>query len=610
MSTTVNEKLVGYLAPIATKCESYGATPSAPAAANTAAIQAALDKTGYVSITAPGTYTVDHTALTIGDDTFFYVGPGVTLKQTSGTGKYMLANSQYGAATINISSLTASGNLVTAVTASAHSFIAGDYVFVNWANKDHYSGVFRIETVADNTHFTYRTYATPAATSASASTNATMTCRLANRNIKIVVDGKIDYDYTNQGTPATGVDNMGVIMHGVHNLHISGKFWNAKKYNVYIAGASAVTSDYLDFEGPSDGLHLTGPIHGANIGVVSGSDGDNIFAVGTGDYAAYQISEGTIFGLTCRKIINNGGQIPVRFFGASIYSISAEIDGVHGSTNGNLASVQAMVDAQVVPNGNVWIRHLKVSDVQADTGTAATISIAPDRLDYFEYNNGVNNVLTQATPLISIAPVTTGIMAVLNDIRALNSAATGVSAKTIQMSTGTLKTLIINRGVVEGDSASDGRFIELGGTIDDVFLNDIYSRQAHSTVNLLSTLAGAARFHFNGSSINSNYGINNAAGISVSVFSNGTYWGAGTADFRNASTAGTMKIYSASSKHATESKAYVRTAAQTAEVYGWDVPVDVSILATTDGQYARNTNAAAAGGVGLARNLSGTWALI
>lgn len=594
----------------ATQAESLGANSGASAASNTAALQAALNKTGLVTLTKPGTYFVNST-LTIGNDTTLYVGPGVTVKLAPSSATMMLTNSLYGSAVIVLSSLVASNSTITGTTAGAHGFAVGDYVFVNWANADNFSGVVRVETVPTSTTFTYLAHTTPAAASAIASTNANMTVRRANKNIGLIIDGKLDYDYLNQGTPPTGPDNMGVIMNGVHNLHVNGNFWGAKKYNLFIAGASQVTSEWLDFEGPSDGVHMLGPIHGAIFGRVGGSNDDNVFAVGTGDYAAYHLCEGTIFGVNCRQVVNNGGQIPVRFFGSSLYSVSAEVGEVMGSpSTPNVSSVQAgFIDPQVLPNGNVWIKHMKLGTVQGDTGTAATISVAPYTLDYIEFNHVVNNSLTQATPSISFN-ATAGKMAVVNNLRSLNAGATGINVKPIQIA-GTLEMLIINGGVHQSDSASDGRYIEVTGSLGECVFNGFYAKSTSaSTVTVVAGATGNQRYHFNNCRIESYYGLNNGAGVPVSVFSTGTYWGCGNADVRDASSAGTMKIYSAASLHAVEARAYVRTAAQAAEIYGWDVPVDVAILATTDGQYARNTNAAAAGGIGLARNLAGTWARI
>lgn len=66
-----------------TAAESYGASPTATAAANTTAIQAALTVGGSVSITVPGVYLINAT-LTIPSNTNFNIGAGVTIKLADG----------------------------------------------------------------------------------------------------------------------------------------------------------------------------------------------------------------------------------------------------------------------------------------------------------------------------------------------------------------------------------------------------------------------------------------------------------------------------------------------------------------------------------------------
>lgn len=67
-----------------TTAESFGASPSATAAVNTAAIQAALNKGGKVTLNTPGVYFVS-TQLTIGDNTHVEIGAGVSILAAPGT---------------------------------------------------------------------------------------------------------------------------------------------------------------------------------------------------------------------------------------------------------------------------------------------------------------------------------------------------------------------------------------------------------------------------------------------------------------------------------------------------------------------------------------------
>lgn len=66
---------------------------------DTSAIQAALDAGGHVRLRRPGIYSVGR--LVIGDDTFFDLGPEVTLKKRDGTNHYLLVNSGHLSGTRN-----------------------------------------------------------------------------------------------------------------------------------------------------------------------------------------------------------------------------------------------------------------------------------------------------------------------------------------------------------------------------------------------------------------------------------------------------------------------------------------------------------------------------
>lgn len=72
-----------------TTCESYGASPLKSASENTAAIQAALNNGGSISLTTPGTYQINDT-LTISADTAFTLGASVEIYLADNTNKAML----------------------------------------------------------------------------------------------------------------------------------------------------------------------------------------------------------------------------------------------------------------------------------------------------------------------------------------------------------------------------------------------------------------------------------------------------------------------------------------------------------------------------------------
>jgi len=582
------------------------------ATTNTRRFQSLLNNGGEIRFDSekPQTFKINDT-LVIGDNTSIYIGPNVTIKADAGMAAWMLVNSEHYSTAVDISSIAASGSEVTVTTSSAHGLAVGDPALVSWCDTVGFNGVFRVHTVADSTHFTYLAYSTPQAASASASTNATMTVRKANKNIKVVVDGVWDYDYSNQGTPSAP-QTCAILMHGVYRLHMDGRYINAKKFNFWVCGAAFVTSNWLDFDGPSDGLHLLGPVHACELGTIVGHNDDNLFAVLTGDTSDYHLCQGEIT-VHARHVMTKGGVIsPVRCVGSSLYPIDCTIDGVTGSPDANAAIVQAIVGASLLPDANTWIKQFKIKDIGADTGTAAQVSITAPTVDYVEIDGCSNECLTEAASSISFGGSTAVKLAVLRKMRSLNSAASGVNVKTIVVgASASVESLVIEQGLCEGDSTSNGRFLEVQGNVDDVYLNDCDIRTCHSFVNIASTAGGGdQRYHVNGGRVAANYGINNGASVDVTVFSQGVQWEPGNSAFRNASTGGTMRVHAGTDVHANTAKGFLRTSSQNCEAFGWSIPVDVAILTATDDQYCYNTNSGSGAGIGITRQRASSWALV
>jgi hypothetical protein len=138
-----------------TSCENAGASPSATASANVTAINACLAAGGRVSLSTPGTYSINNT-LIIGSNTTLVLGPAVTIFQAASTNKNMLVNSAYNtfSTTTSVTLGTPTGMSVP-VTWTAHGFSVGQYVLISGASPSNYNGVFRVATVTDANTFTY-----------------------------------------------------------------------------------------------------------------------------------------------------------------------------------------------------------------------------------------------------------------------------------------------------------------------------------------------------------------------------------------------------------------------------------------------------------------------
>ena len=107
---------------------------------------------------------------------------------------------------------------------------------------------------------------------------------LGNRDIRIQ-GGTIDYDCDNQSPKGGTLGTMAAIFHNVRNLHVSGmRCLNSRKYVFLAAACSDVLFEDIDFDTPSDGLHVQGPARNITLRNVAGRTGDDMIAFTIGDY--------------------------------------------------------------------------------------------------------------------------------------------------------------------------------------------------------------------------------------------------------------------------------------------------------------------------------------
>lgn len=177
-----------------TNAESFGADPNASAALNTVAIQAALNKTGLVTLSVPGTYLISNT-LIISSATYFMVGPNVTIKLASGTNKCMLLPAAWqNYLTPTTVTLTWSAGATMSVAWTDHGLTTRDYVYIAGAGQREYNNVFRLLTVTDANNFTVELFSLPTTTP-----TGTTTALACTRDF--TVDGGVwDYDRTNNAS--------------------------------------------------------------------------------------------------------------------------------------------------------------------------------------------------------------------------------------------------------------------------------------------------------------------------------------------------------------------------------------------------------------------------
>lgn len=195
------------------------------AALNTARIQEALNKKGGVYLKPATNVNVcyHNGLLTISDDTTLCISPNLELKLADGRNVNPIVNSAYLEYNINlvkpsVTSLTSSGMVVTAVTASAHGLEVGNFVSISGATTKGYGGTFEVITVPNSTTLTYRATVYPSATTAT----GTITFCKANKNIHITGGGYINCNRAGNGGAGGLIPGCGIMLGHIANYSVRG----------------------------------------------------------------------------------------------------------------------------------------------------------------------------------------------------------------------------------------------------------------------------------------------------------------------------------------------------------------------------------------------------
>ena len=309
------------------------------ATANVAALQAALTAGGIVNVIGPGICWINET-LVIYSDTDLCLQAGLTIKLVGSTQKRLLQNAAYTASSVSIASMTASGYVGT-VTRTAHGRAVGDWVSIEGSTTTGYNGTYRVETVPTANTYTVTLPIAPATTTAA----GTLVEYTADHDITIR-GGTWDGNGENR-TAAGNLQDMGLLLARVGKLHIDSSVKSPRKYCWLLANCANVSGGVLYCENRySDGLHIMGPIIGLDVAGVTGYTHDDLFACTLGDYAAYQVTTGDMYGIHVGQIAGRTdlagfkitGQAPFKLYDARVdhFRVAPGTDAVSIITDTNL----------------------------------------------------------------------------------------------------------------------------------------------------------------------------------------------------------------------------------------------------------------------------------
>lgn len=557
-------------------------------------IQTALDIGGRVVVLGRGYMTG---TLYIGDETELVIEAGSTLTQHSTGGSLMIRSKQN--TVWEVTNLTSAGLLVSA-TIPGHNLTAGEYVSIDWAIEYGYSGTHRVHAVSGDI-VQYYAYENPPAATATVSPSAAVSTYSAGNYIqarratvrpRVIVDGVLDWNSSGVVASPSGINNFAIMLDHAAEPHIEarGVIKKARKYAACLANVCAATTGDINVDTDSDGLHLIGPVHSyVGSGRIAGRAHDNIIGAGSGDYIAFLVSEGSLTGIRLPDAhVEKHTVDAVRFFGASQYPMDIEVGTITGAMPGGVG-LSLLLDAAVAPNGNAWSRRITQRGETAVSSTAAVVSIAHPRVDYISVAAGGMSSVTQ----IRFAP--TAVVSVA-ECR-IQTRHPGQTQSSVSVEAGAVITKLAVSGRAVS-SAQSANVVNISGAVGTVDLEGLHVEKNLSVVKTSSATVTDVNILLRGcTTVGTHRVVDCASGSGrVKVYlSGGTYNTTGDPYYNSSTGSAVLAIYGAGAAYS-RSTTIGRTASQAIECYTLDAPVDLSLLTRSDGQIARNSNAALTNG--------------
>lgn len=372
--------------------------PSGNATADVQLLKSALNVGGFINYNVPGKYLYNDSGV-IKSGTSLHTSAGADWHQDVNSAQWhpFLINNAYYASRFLVTSMTklasytnpwrdnaaTNGTVFARVVCNSHPFKAGDYAAFYGAAEFGYDGIMFVTEVVSSNEFIIESHSSLRdAQATSAGWAGGIYCFVPDKDIDINLQGKVDASYGSMvnplqsTTPAMHV--MGVVIYGlVNSRYEAANIWNCRKYGTLMANIRNVYVPRINFNTYSDGLHIMPPYVATNVGVLTGSTGDDMFALTGGDYAAYEISRGHGYSikvdnieaqnsLTCLKMTGNA---PYKFW-------DTEIGRMAGSTV--LHAISLIRDTNLTYTD---IGRLKIGSMNVKSQTDCELWIRCDNAD-------------------------------------------------------------------------------------------------------------------------------------------------------------------------------------------------------------------------------------
>ena len=591
-------------------CEDFGASPQMSARTNTRAIQEALDGGGLVTLTAPGEYLIN-SALVIGDDTHFLLGPQSIIKLAGDTNTAMLmCDSDFLNGTTVMVAWTAGA--VATVTWASHNLQETDYVWLRGATQSEYNNVFRVGRVLTADTFEVVLNRTPSTTA-----TGTISGVRCTRNFS-VSGGVWDGNRANNGTNTAGYTyNILFSIYAAANFAIRDTVFKNFRRGI----TTGAVADYLvenctyvgDENFACEGHKTYGPVNGGtlrNLVIRSTDDGMSIQPKEAPAFSWTGIPFGDIYNLTVDTV---NAQSMTSAAGGALLVYASDNEVVEGLTVKNANLYCARGSGLILKYGDTFstgkINSARFENINAKTNTPSTqyalsVSCNVDNLmlvNFVPVPGNYTNTIMRTQPTATIKSL------VFDGMRLENTGLPSSAGNLLTIS-GVVDSLVLRNCVIRA-SQTNATFMALTAAVNSIVLDtcDIQNVSRILNVNTGTLLNYTVRDCY----------IANVASVieprstttPVRVSLNNNVFDTVTIGVVRPST-GTGVVCKIYGDGNTFTSAPVVTAIGSAtwEAYSYDIavnPITAVNMATTNGQYFTSTQATVEGGPALRTN--GQW---
>lgn len=464
---------------------------------NVAAIQAALNGGGLVSILAPGTYYINAT-LIHPSFAVLMLGAGVWIKQLPQTNKLMWATAAYFVTPTVVVPTWSAGSLVS-IPWTAHGVTTQDYVILQGATQTQYNQIFKVNTVVDANNITVLAPIAP-----TTSPTGTISIRKATRNFAIIGPGGFDYDYSNNGG-GTGPNAFTVLIGYAANFVIEKvQSINAFKYCFNTGAVMDYSINDCYGEGAQTGsssecLKNYGPARNGLITNLRGRTSDDFSSIQPSEDSAfllYRWTFGNIINIRFKGVFgqNTAGTGIVSLYCDDNYTMTEicyeDIYGQISSTGGSIFSILKNQSGTNGIFGNIEVNGLYGTN-EAAAGYVAQLGVSQITGDRLIIRGMTGR--GQIEQLHTYSTFTCNHLQI--DDTFLSVPTTASAKESISINGGTIRKLIINRLQATQTASSTAYAIAINAspTMQSLDINDCVLDGATNRRLVALTLGTTAR---------------------------------------------------------------------------------------------------------------------